>query len=88
VSLDPTAPSAPGSATAATTPSSRGVVGGGEVRLTAPLLFAEEEGLLKEVLLAVDIFRDGVRRVVTAAEPRPVFGAQAATAVAPVGICA
>jgi len=60
---------------------------GEKVRLARPLVLGQlKERLLEEVLLAADVLGDRVGAVVAAAETRPFFGAQAASAVAPVRI--
>lgn len=57
-----------------------------EVRFAAPLVLRHEERPLEEVLLAVDVLGDGVRRVVATAEAGPLLGAQATAAVSPTGV--
>ena len=58
-----------------------------KVRLARPLLLRQlKERLLEEVLLAADVFGNGVGAVVAAAEPRPLFRTEASPAIASVRI--
>ena len=59
---------------------------GDQVWFTFPLLARHQERLLEEVLLAVDIFRDGLSACLVTAESGPLFGTQASAIVTSVRI--